>query len=64
MCNKKKHPDEKFNYSEIREEIYKIFCEFLKYELPIQNDGEFDYEYMEFCTDDILSLIKIQGGSY
>lgn len=56
--NKEKQPDEKLNYFELRDGIHKILCEFLKHELPIQNDGEFDFEYMEFCTDDILRLIK------
>lgn len=50
-------------YGELREEIHKILCDFLNYELPIQNDGEFDFEYLEFRTDDILRLIKRQGGS-
>lgn len=56
-----KQPDEKLSYLELRDEIHKILCGFLEYELPIQNDGEFDFEYMEFCTDDILRLIKRQG---
>lgn len=56
--------DEKLNYSELREEIHKILCEFLEYERPMQNNGEFDFEYLEFRTDDILRLIKRQGGTY
>lgn len=62
--SQKKQSDEKLNYSELREEIHKILCEFLEYERPIQNDGEFDFEYLEFRTDDILRLIKRQGGTY
>ena len=54
---------EQLDYSELREEIHKILCDFLNHELPIQNDGEFDFEYLEFRTDDILRLIKRQGGS-
>lgn len=54
---------EQLDYSELREEIHKILFDFLNYELPMQNDGEFDFEYLEFRTDDILRLIKRQGGS-
>lgn len=62
--SQKNQSDEKLNYSELREEIHKILCDFLEYECPIQNDGEFDFEYMEFRTDEILRLIKRQGGTY
>ena len=55
--------EEKLDYSELREEIHKILCDFLSYEHPLQNDGEFDFEFLEFRTDDILKLIKRQGGS-
>lgn len=37
---------------------------FLGFESHIKNDGEFDFEYMEFRTDEILRLIKKQGGTY
>lgn len=53
----------KLDYSELREEIHKILCDFLAHEHPLQNDGEFDFEYLEFRTDEILRLIKRQGGS-
>ena len=59
LCKEK----EKLDYSELREEIHKILCDFLSYEHPLQNDGEFDFEFLEFRTDDILKLIKRQGGS-
>lgn len=55
---------EKLTYSELREEIHKILCDFLEFELPLQNNGEFDFEYLEFRTDEILKLIKKQGGTY
>lgn len=58
-----KNKKEKLNYSELREEIHKILCDFLDHEHPMQNDGEFDFEYLEFRTDEILRLIKRQGGS-
>ena len=57
------YDENKLDYSELREEIHKILCDFLSYEHPLQNDGEFDFEYLEFRTDDILRLIKKQGGS-
>lgn len=53
----------KLDYSELREEIHKILCDFLSYEHPLQNDGEFDFEFLEFRTDDILRLIRRQGGT-
>lgn len=53
---------EKFIYSELREEIHKILCDFLSHEHLLQNEGEFDFEFLEFSTDDILKLIKRQGG--
>lgn len=54
---------EKLDYGELREEIHKILCDFLSYEHPLQNNGEFDCEFLEFRTDDILKLIKRQGGT-
>ena len=62
--SQKKQSDEKLNYSELREEVHKILCDFLEFESPIKNGGEFDFEYMEFRTDEILRLIKRQGGTY
>ena len=55
--------DNKLDYRELREEIHKILCEFLSHEHPLQNDGEFDFEFLEFSTDDILRLIRRQGGT-
>ena len=59
-----KKVSKKLTYSELREEIHKILCDFLEFELPLQNNGEFDFEYLEFRTDEILKLIKKQGGTY
>ena len=53
---------EKLDYSELRETIHKILCDFLEHEHQLQNDGEFDFEFLEFRTDEILRLIKRQGG--
>ena len=65
--SQKNQSDEKLNYSELREEIHRILCDFLEHEWPVQNDGEFDFDdfgYLEFRVDDILRLIKRQGGTY
>lgn len=52
------------SYSELRQEIHKILYDFFNYEFQLQKDGEFfDFEYLEFRTDDILKLIRKQGGS-
>lgn len=55
---------EKLTYPKLREEIHRILTDFLDYELTMQNNGEFDFEYMEFRTDEILRLIKRQRGTY
>ena len=55
--------DDKLDYGELRKEIHKVLCDFLSYECTLQNDGEFDFEFLEFRTDDILRLIKRQGGT-
>ena len=53
---------EVLSYGELRKEIHKVLCDFLEYEHPLQNDGEFDFEYLEYRTDDILRIIRRQGG--
>lgn len=52
------------SYDELRHKIHDILGDFLYHEIEIYNAGEFDFEYMEFRTDDILHLIKRQGGTY
>lgn len=62
---KKTNEDErKMNYVELRHKVHDILGDFLCHEIEICNAGEFDSDYMEFCTDDILHLIKRQGGTY
>ena len=52
------------SYSELRQEIHKILYDFFEHELQLQKEGEFfDFEYLDFRTDDILKLIRKQGGS-
>ena len=62
--SRKKQSDKKLNYSELRKEIHRILCDFLEFESPVKNGGEFDFEYLEFRTDEILGLIEKQGGTY
>ena len=54
----------RLNYIETREKIHKILFDFFDKELECSKDNEFDFEWMEFKTDDILRLIQNQGGSY
>lgn len=53
-----------YNYQELRKVINHILNEFFGYEYKLYKHGEFDYEYMEATTDDILRLIQQQGGTY
>ena len=54
----------KLNYKETREKIHEILFNFFDRELECSKDNEFDFEFMEFRTDDILKLIQNQGGDY
>lgn len=54
----------KLNYKETREKIHEILFCFFDRELECSKDNEFDFEFMEFRTDDILKLIQNQGGDY
>ena len=52
------------DYKHLRNNIHLVFYDLLKREIECAKDNEFDNEYMEACTDDILRLIKRQGGTY
>lgn len=54
----------KLNYKETREKIHEILFDFFDRELECSKDNEFDFEWLEFKTDNILRLIQNQGGSY
>jgi len=56
--------ENKLDYKELRDEIHKILFDFFDWELECSKDNEFDFEFMEFRTDDILKLIQNQGGDY
>ena len=53
-----------YDYGELRDAIHDIFYNFLDWELKCAESGEFDFEWMEYKTDDILHLIIRQGGQY
>ena len=54
----------KLEYTELREEIHDILLNFLDWEIECNKNGEFfDWEFMEFRTDEILRLIQNQGGT-
>ncbi len=55
--------ENKLEYKELREKIHKILFDFFDWELKCSKDNEFDFEFMEFRTDEILRLIQQQGGS-
>ena len=49
--------------SELRKEIHRILYDFFDFELECSKGNEFDFEFMEFRTDELLRLIKRQGGN-
>ena len=51
-----------FDYPELRTEIHKIFADFWRHQRKMLEAGEYDWEWMEYRTDDILRLIQRQGG--
>ena len=54
---------EKLEYKELRELRDKILYKFLYWELECDKDKEFDFECLEARTDEILRLIRRQGGT-
>lgn len=53
----------KFEYKELRDKIHEILFSFFDWELICSKNNEFDFEFLEFRTDEILRLIQQQGGS-
>lgn len=51
-----------YNYENLRAVIHNILYSFFDYELECAKDNEFDFEMLELKTDDILRLIRRQGG--
>lgn len=58
---KKTNENIMYNYGELRNEIHRIFYDFYNWEREVSKGGEFDFEFMEYRTDDILRLISTHG---
>lgn len=56
--------DRLYNYTELRTAITEKLTNLVNYEFPIQQAGEFDWEFLEVTVDHILRLIIRQGGHY
>lgn len=54
--------NEPYDYSQLRAAIHNILYSYFVRELECSKDDEFDFEFMEAKTDDILRLIRKQGG--
>ena len=55
--------ENKLEYKELRNEIHRILFDFFDWEIKCNKDKKFDFEFMEFRTDEILRLIRRQGGT-
>ena len=51
-----------YDYNQLRAAIHNILYSYDIREIECAQDDEFDYEFMECCTDEIIRLIKRQGG--
>lgn len=51
------------SYSSLRGRLRFILEDFFNHEIKMYNSGEYDWEYLEYSTDEILRLIKQRGGS-
>ena len=54
--------NEPYDYKNLRIVIHNILYDFFDRELECAQSLEFDFEFMEAKTDDILRLIRRQGG--
>ena len=52
----------KMSYAELREKVHVIFYDLLDREFECAKDNEFDNEFLEAQTDEVLRLIRQQGG--
>lgn len=57
------YKENKLEYKELRDEIHKILFDFFLREMRYNKDKKFDFEFMEFRIDEILRLIRRQGGT-
>jgi hypothetical protein len=51
-----------YNYTNLRTVIHNILYDFFDREFECGKGGEFDFEWMEHSTDEILRLIQRQEG--
>ena len=51
-------------YYLLREKIHNILSNYFCGQFHCVQNNEFDYEWLESQTDEILRLIKQQGGTY
>lgn len=54
----------KIEYGALRETLHSILADYFNREIECYLNGEFDYEFEEMIVDEILSVIREQGGSY
>ena len=54
--------NEPYDYNTLRTVIHTVFYDFFKWELECSQGNEFDFDFMEARTDDILRIIRRQGG--
>lgn len=52
----------KMSYAELREKVHVIFYDLLDREFECAKGNEFDNEFLETQTDEVLRLIRQQGG--
>ena len=52
----------KMSYAELREKVHVIFYYLLDREFECAKGNEFDHEFLETQTDEVLRLIQQQGG--
>lgn len=52
----------KMSYAELREKVHVIFYDLLDREFECAKNNEFDNEFLEAQTDEVLRLIRQQGG--
>jgi len=52
----------KMSYAELRKKVHVIFYDLLDREFECAKDNEFDNEFLEAQTDEVLRLIRQQGG--
>ena len=51
------------DYGQLRKDIHQVLYDFFEHEYRMCKAGKFDFEFMEFKTDDILHIIKNCGGN-